>query len=262
MACFKNGTIIDLTTRESLALPDFRGTTLRVTRGTVWITQEHDTQDVVLRAGDTWVVERNGLTLLRGAGRQHVLRAGSRAGDVDGTATGTGVAGGTRVAARRRGRVALPRGPAAGARPLRIGECGVASHHLASRTMPLVTVTLRAGHPPAFKRRGAGRRPRAASWPLASPRPTASSACSSWRRRTSCSIRAIPISRRIATDDFVLIEILWSVGRSVKVKRALLAEIVSALRVDPGVDPEHVMVVFKETQWENWAFGGGRLLHA
>ena len=64
MACFKDGTIIDLTTRESLALPDFRGTTLRVTRGTVWITQEHDTQDIVLRAGDTWVVERNGLTLL------------------------------------------------------------------------------------------------------------------------------------------------------------------------------------------------------
>ena len=64
MACFKNGTIIDLTTRESLALPDFRGTTLRVTRGTVWITQEHDTQDIVLRTGDTWVVERNGLTLL------------------------------------------------------------------------------------------------------------------------------------------------------------------------------------------------------
>ena len=64
MACFKNGTIIDLTTRESIALPDFRGTTLRVTRGTVWITQEHDTQDIVLRTGDTWVIERNGLTLL------------------------------------------------------------------------------------------------------------------------------------------------------------------------------------------------------
>jgi len=64
------------------------------------------------------------------------------------------------------------------------------------------------------------------------------------------------------TDDFVLVEILWSVGRSVKMKRALLAEIVAALRIDPGVDAEHVMIVFKETRWENWAFAGRRLLHA
>jgi len=63
-------------------------------------------------------------------------------------------------------------------------------------------------------------------------------------------------------DDFVLIEILWSVGRSVKVKRNLLKQIVDQISRDPGVDPEHVMVVFKETAWENWSFGGGRLLHA
>ena len=62
--------------------------------------------------------------------------------------------------------------------------------------------------------------------------------------------------------DFVLIEVLWSVGRSVKVKRKVVADIVGALRAAPGLDPEHVMIVFKETQWENWAFGGGRLLHA
>jgi phenylpyruvate tautomerase PptA (4-oxalocrotonate tautomerase family) len=64
------------------------------------------------------------------------------------------------------------------------------------------------------------------------------------------------------SHDFALIEILWSVGRSVKVKRKVVADIVDALRAAPGLDPEHVMVVFKETQWENWAFGGGRLLHA
>jgi len=62
--------------------------------------------------------------------------------------------------------------------------------------------------------------------------------------------------------DFVLIEILWSVGRSVKVKRKVVEDIVRAIAQDPGVDAEHVMVVFKETAWENWAFGGGRLLHA
>jgi phenylpyruvate tautomerase PptA (4-oxalocrotonate tautomerase family) len=63
-------------------------------------------------------------------------------------------------------------------------------------------------------------------------------------------------------DDFVLIEILWSVGRSVKVKRKLLADVVAQIARDPGVDPEHVMIVFKETAWENWSFGGGRMLHA
>jgi phenylpyruvate tautomerase PptA (4-oxalocrotonate tautomerase family) len=62
--------------------------------------------------------------------------------------------------------------------------------------------------------------------------------------------------------DFVLIEILWSVGRSVNVKRKLLADIVRALAAAPGLDPEQVMVVFVETAWENWAFAGGRLLHA
>ncbi len=62
-------------------------------------------------------------------------------------------------------------------------------------------------------------------------------------------------------DAFVLIEILWSVGRSVKVRRKVIAEILADLAREPGLDPEHVMLVFKETQWENWAFGGGRLPH-
>ncbi|MBI3714834.1 MAG: tautomerase family protein [Betaproteobacteria bacterium] len=63
-------------------------------------------------------------------------------------------------------------------------------------------------------------------------------------------------------DDFVLIEILLSVGRSVRVKRKILADLMAGLARDPGLNPEHVMVVFKETQWENWSFGGGRQIHA
>jgi len=62
-------------------------------------------------------------------------------------------------------------------------------------------------------------------------------------------------------DDFVLIEVLWSAGRSVKVKRQLLAELMRRLSAQ-GLDTEHVMVCFKETTWENWSFAGGRLLHA
>jgi phenylpyruvate tautomerase PptA (4-oxalocrotonate tautomerase family) len=62
--------------------------------------------------------------------------------------------------------------------------------------------------------------------------------------------------------DFILVEILLSVGRSVKVKRKILADILAGLARDPGANPENVMIVFKETAWENWAFGGGRIIHA
>jgi phenylpyruvate tautomerase PptA (4-oxalocrotonate tautomerase family) len=62
--------------------------------------------------------------------------------------------------------------------------------------------------------------------------------------------------------NYTLIEILWSVGRSVKVKRKVVADIVANLAREPGLDAGQVMVVFVETSWENWSFGGGRLLHA
>ena len=60
--------------------------------------------------------------------------------------------------------------------------------------------------------------------------------------------------------EFALIEILWSVGRSVKVKKKLLEEMMATL-AGAGIDTENVMVCFKETSWENWAFAGGRLIH-
>lgn len=61
-------------------------------------------------------------------------------------------------------------------------------------------------------------------------------------------------------EDFVLVDIVWSVGRSVKVKKKFLADLMDRLS-QAGLDPEHVMVVFKETTWENWSFAGGRLIH-
>jgi phenylpyruvate tautomerase PptA (4-oxalocrotonate tautomerase family) len=63
------------------------------------------------------------------------------------------------------------------------------------------------------------------------------------------------------TDDFALIEILWSVGRSVNVKKKFLADLMQRLSA-AKIDPENVLVVFKETQWENWSFAGGRVIHA
>ena len=72
---------------------------------------------------------------------------------------------------------------------------------------------------------------------------------------------AYPDVKTTRNDDFVLIEILWSVGRSVNVRKKLLADLMQRLAV-AKLDPENVMVAFKETTWENWAFAGGRLIHA
>lgn len=71
---------------------------------------------------------------------------------------------------------------------------------------------------------------------------------------------AYPDLKTPRNGDFVLIEILWSAGRSVKVKRALLEHLMGDLG-RAGFDAENVMVAFKETTWENWSFGGGRLIH-
>lgn len=70
-----------------------------------------------------------------------------------------------------------------------------------------------------------------------------------------------PDTLRPRGPGFALVEILWSAGRSVKVKRQFLQQLVATL-AEAGFDSEQLMVVFKETTWENWAFAGGRLLHA
>jgi phenylpyruvate tautomerase PptA (4-oxalocrotonate tautomerase family) len=62
--------------------------------------------------------------------------------------------------------------------------------------------------------------------------------------------------------DFLLIEVVWSVGRSVKVKRKVVESLVGGLARAVGARPDNVMIVFLETAWENWSFGGGRILHA
>jgi len=70
-----------------------------------------------------------------------------------------------------------------------------------------------------------------------------------------------PDVKTTRNDDFALVEILWSVGRSVNVKKKFLADLVQRLSA-AKIDPENVLVVFKETQWENWSFAGGRIIHA
>ena len=125
--------------------------------------------------------------------------------------------------------------------------------------MPLVTVTTRAGKTPAWKRAvldGAHRALVASGVPEADR----------FQRIIELGPDDFvfdphyPDATTPRTNDFVLIELLWSVGRSVKVKKKLLTELMERLG-QAGLDPEHVMVAFKETTWENWSFGGGRLIH-
>ena len=64
MLCNGYDKVVELGSGELVEMNDARGTTLRVTRGKLWITQERDRNDVVLRAGDVWTVERQGLTVI------------------------------------------------------------------------------------------------------------------------------------------------------------------------------------------------------
>lgn len=71
-----NNRLLNLGNGDLLELPDARGTTLRVTRGTLWVTQDRDRRDVVLGAGDTWTVERHGLTVAEAQGDAAVVVIG------------------------------------------------------------------------------------------------------------------------------------------------------------------------------------------
>ena len=126
--------------------------------------------------------------------------------------------------------------------------------------MPLVTVTVRAGKPRAWKAAILAGVHRAL---VASGVPEADR----FQRVLELGVDdfrfdpSYPDASAQRTDDFVLIEVLLSVGRSVKVKRKIAVDLVDGLRQSPGLDPDDVMLVFNETRWENWSFAGGRFIH-
>jgi len=59
------------------------------------------------------------------------------------------------------------------------------------------------------------------------------------------------------TENFVLIEITISFGRTVEFKKDLLTRIIQNLKDKPGIQPHDVMILFTETARENWAFASG-----
>jgi hypothetical protein len=68
MNCNGYTKVWDLTAGELVQLDGARGTTLRVTRGVLWITLENDLRDVILAAGDAFTIDRDGLTLVEAQG--------------------------------------------------------------------------------------------------------------------------------------------------------------------------------------------------
>ncbi len=76
MVCDGYTKVWDLVPDELVRLDGARGTTLRITRGVVWITLENDTRDVILTAGDVFTIDRGGLTLVEAQGRSTVCVMG------------------------------------------------------------------------------------------------------------------------------------------------------------------------------------------
>ncbi len=72
MVCAGYTKIWELAPDELVKLDGARGTTLRVTRGALWLTLEHDTRDIVLTAGDVFTIDRGGLTLVEAQGNTTV----------------------------------------------------------------------------------------------------------------------------------------------------------------------------------------------
>lgn len=56
---------IQLARRQELQLVDAAGNTVTCLRGGLWITQHHDTRDIVLGPGESFVFDRPGLAIVR-----------------------------------------------------------------------------------------------------------------------------------------------------------------------------------------------------
>ena len=57
-------TALKLAERDTISVVDGKGARIAVTEGSVWITQEHDPRDVLLSAGESFVLDRDGTTIV------------------------------------------------------------------------------------------------------------------------------------------------------------------------------------------------------
>jgi Protein of unknown function (DUF2917) len=64
MQLVANNSALLLDRRQTVELIDAAGATAVLDKGCLWITMDGDRRDIVLGAGESWTVERNGRTLL------------------------------------------------------------------------------------------------------------------------------------------------------------------------------------------------------
>lgn len=60
-----NSAQVGMQPREALAMDDARGTLLQCLEGTLWVTQDGDRDDHVLRVGDAMRIDRDGPTVVQ-----------------------------------------------------------------------------------------------------------------------------------------------------------------------------------------------------
>jgi hypothetical protein len=83
--------LFELASDQQTKLHDACGWTVRAVCGTVWITQDHDRRDIVLEAGDTFEIDRDGVALITpiGKARMAIERLGSHGAKVSARLVGT-----------------------------------------------------------------------------------------------------------------------------------------------------------------------------
>lgn len=59
------------------------------------------------------------------------------------------------------------------------------------------------------------------------------------------------------SDDFVMVQVFLSTGRSPQLKQSFYARLVALLKESPGIRPEDVMINLVEVRGEDWSFGNG-----
>lgn len=64
--------VYELDRNQILRVRDGKGATVRVVAGALWITQQNDERDVVLQAGEDFVLDRNGVTIFAPLGDHRV----------------------------------------------------------------------------------------------------------------------------------------------------------------------------------------------
>lgn len=67
-----DGQILALSTADAAHLSNVQGWTVRALDGSVWITQDGDIRDVVISAGQSFVLNRNTPALLSAFGKAHI----------------------------------------------------------------------------------------------------------------------------------------------------------------------------------------------